>query len=95
MKEENMEPIHTDSYRGWEIKVFPREDGTFTAIYGNEYGYCKMPEEAPPADVDTCVRRACRHIDMCDSFDPHLRSAAYKDIEPRPYEAWLVGDEPD
>lgn len=90
-----MESTFEESYRGWEIKVFSREDGTFTAIFENEHSRYELPEDVRPVDADTCIKKVQRCIDMYDSFDPQFRSAAYKNVEPRPYEAWLIGEEPD
>lgn len=90
-----MEPTRVDAYRGWEIRVFPRGDGTFTAMFENEHIRYELPDEVRPVDAETCVRKVRRCIDMYDSFDPQFRSAAFKDIEPRPYDKWLIGYEPD
>ena len=95
MKEDQMEPTCTESYRGWEIKVFSRGDGTFTAVYENEHLRDELPDESRPTHINDCLKKARRAIDLHDSFDPQFRSAAFQNVEPPSFDKWLIGEESD
>lgn len=95
LTDDQMEPTRVDTYRGWETRVYPRGDGTFTAVSENEHVRDELPDELRPIDERACLRKARRAIALKDSFDPQFRSAAFKDFEPQPVEKWLMGHEPD